>query len=161
MYSKSQQTMSCGGFIVATETIGPTKPKICTTGPFQRRSANPSTPSQLHPQHRPPRSSLEFWWSRGPWWEPGLEISSRILPAKNTNLPKWTVGTRVRKVTKKKKWGKQRETPSIRALPPYKMLWLLLLLSSPPLPWTSWATAGSGPRSLCSPITLVVWDQPW
>ena len=133
MYSRSQQTMSCGGFVVATETIGPTKPKICTTGPFQRRFANLSTPSQLHPQHRPPRSSLEFWWSRGPRYEQGLEISSGTLPARNTNLPKWTVGTRVRKVTKKKKWGKQRKTPGIRALPPYKMLGLLF--PCPPLPF--------------------------
>ena len=85
--------MSCRGFVVATKNTCPTKPKICTSGPFQRRRANPSSPSHLDPSiiFQEAASSCDPHVGLG--MNKSL-IPSGIQPSKNTNLTRGNWGGR-------------------------------------------------------------------
>lgn len=97
--------MSCGGFVVATETICQTKPNICAHRPL------PGVCQRPHPHRDPhthlPRSSLLSRWSCGLRYIQGFEIPSGILSKRIPNFQgegensSGDVGTTVRKVTKK------------------------------------------------------------
>lgn len=114
--------MSCGGFVVATETICQTKPNICAHGPL------PGVCQRPHPHRDPhthlPRSSLLSRWSCGLRYIQGFEIPSGILSKRIPNFQgeggEQLGGCRDNSEKgdkKRKKWSQWGKAPSVTLLP--------------------------------------------